>query len=126
MNSRTKGKYGEREWRDVLRSFGWSARRGQQFSGSPDSPDVICESLPIHWEVKRVESLNIHAAMAQAVSDAGTNKTPVVAHRRNHGEWMVTLLAEDFLKILKGDGVPTKASPAVPNNASLPITPQCQ
>jgi len=45
MNSREKGKRGERQWRDELRANGYAARRGQQFSGSPDSPDVICDGL---------------------------------------------------------------------------------
>ena len=55
MNSRAKGARGERMWRDELRSaFGDSGiRRGQQFSGLGDSPDVVCPCLPdIHWEVK--------------------------------------------------------------------------
>ena len=45
MNSRAKGARGERLWRDELRAQGFTARRGQQFSGSPDSPDVVCEEL---------------------------------------------------------------------------------
>ena len=71
MNSREKGKRGERQWRDELRANGYSARRGQQFSGSAESPDVVCESLPwIHFEVKHTERLNIYEAMEQAVRDA--------------------------------------------------------
>ena len=35
MNSREKGKRGERQWRDELRANGYMARRGQQFAGSP-------------------------------------------------------------------------------------------
>ena len=64
MNSREKGKRGERQWRDELRANGYGARRGQQFSGSAESPDVVCEGLPwIHFEVKAVERLNIEEAM---------------------------------------------------------------
>jgi Holliday junction resolvase len=71
VNSRNKGKRGERQWRDELRSHGYQARRGQQFSGSPDSPDVVCDGLPwIHFEVKAVERLNIEQAMEQARRDA--------------------------------------------------------
>lgn len=100
-NSRRKGAVGEREWRDVLRAEGFSARRGQQYSGSPDSPDVVCPDLPfIHWEVKRVERLDLCGAMAQARNDAG-NQTPIVAHRKNRGDWLVTLRAEDFFQILR-------------------------
>src|SRR6476619_427503 len=72
MNSRQKGKRGERQWRDELRANGYDARRGQQFSGSPDSPDVVCDALPwIHFEVKAVEKLNIEDAMEQARRDCG-------------------------------------------------------
>ena len=96
MNSRQKGARGEREWAKWLQDRGYSARRGQQFSGSPDSPDVICESLPIHWEVKRVQALNLDAALAQATNDSPKNKVPVVAHRRDGKNWKITLDAEAF------------------------------
>lgn len=100
-NSRSKGAVGEREWRDQLRDAGFSARRGQQHAGSPDSPDVVCEDLPgIHFEVKRVERLNLYDAMAQSIRDAG-EKLPVVAHRRNRGEWLVTMRAEDWFTVLR-------------------------
>lgn len=102
MNSRAKGCRGEREWRDQLRAAGFkSARRGQQFSGGSDSPDVVCEELPgIHWEVKRVEAGNLYNWLAQAERDAGT-KIPHVAHKRNGQGWVVISRAEDFLNLLK-------------------------
>ena len=91
MNSRTKGKVGEREASEVLRQLGFtSARRGVQYQGSPDSPDVV--GIPgVHVEVKRVERLNIDVAMAQARADAGPSQVPIVMHRRNRGVWMVTV-----------------------------------
>ena len=102
MNSREKGKRGERQWRDELRANGYMARRGQQFSGSPDSPDVICDELSwLHFEVKAVERLNIEDAMDQARRDAGA-KTPVVAHRRSFRRWLVTMEAETFFEFLRG------------------------
>jgi len=99
MNSRQKGARGEREWRDVLRSHGYEARRGCQFSGSPDSPDVVCD-LPFHFEVKRVQRLNIHDAVSQAQADCG-GKHPVVAHRRNGGEWLVTMPSGVFFNLIE-------------------------
>lgn len=99
MNSRQKGARGEREWRDVCIKHGYEARRGQQFSGSPDSPDVIT-NLPFHFEVKRVERLNINDAMKQAQCDCG-NEPPVVAHKRNRGEWLCTMTASDFFALVK-------------------------
>ncbi len=101
MNSRAKGCRGEREWRDELREAGFNARRGQQFSGGSESPDVVCPSLPgLHWEVKRVEAGNPYNWHDQARTDCG-QKIPVVAHKRNGRKWLVILSGEDFLNILK-------------------------
>jgi Holliday junction resolvase len=103
MNSREKGKRGERLWRDELRAQGYAARRGQQFSGSPDSPDVVCDSLPwIHFEVKAVEKLNIEDAMEQARRDAAGGKIPIVAHKRSFRRWLVTMEAETLFNFLRG------------------------
>ena len=110
MNSREKGKRGERQWRDELRANGFEARRGQQFCGSPESPDVVCPALPwLHFEVKAVERLNIEEAMEQARRDCrraetgnlkpelgGVSRVPVVAHRRSFRPWLVTMEAETF------------------------------
>ncbi len=112
MNSREKGKRGERQWRDELRANGYMARRGQQFSGSPDSPDVVCDELRwLHFEVKAVERLNVEDAMDQARRDAG-GKTPVVAHRRSFRRWLVTMDAETFFQFLRGT-VPRQSTGAV-------------
>ena len=103
MNAREKGKRGERQWRDVLRAEGFHARRGQQYAGGADSPDVVCEELRgFHFEVKCVERLNIEAAMDQARRDAG-RKLPIVAHRRSHRRWLVTMEAETLFRILRDD-----------------------
>ena len=101
MNSKRKGKIGELQWRDQLRAAGYiQARRGQQFSGSPDSPDVVCPELDqYHFETKRVERLNIVHAMAQAIGDAGA-KIPIVAHRRNNSIWLVTMRADDWFRLI--------------------------
>jgi hypothetical protein len=111
MNSREKGKRGERLWRDELRANGFAARRGQQFSGSAESPDVVCDTLPwIHFEVKAVERLNIEEAMEQARLDCGApnkergiEKIPVVAHKRSFRAWLVTMDSETFFRLLRGD-----------------------
>ena len=103
MNSRAKGKRGERAWRDELRAAGWmSARRGQQFAGSPDSPDVVCEEPSfIHHEVKHSERGNPFVFMAQAERDAGARKIPVVAMRRNFHPFLVVLRAPDYFALLR-------------------------
>jgi len=116
MNSREKGKRGERQWRDTLRAHGYMARRGQQFSGSPESPDVVCDQLSfIHFEVKAVERLNIEDAMNQARHD-GVGKVPVVAHRRSFCPWLVTMDAETFFQFLGGLLPPTKQNGETTND----------
>jgi len=97
---REKGKRGERELAKVLQKYGFDARRGVQYSGSPDSPDVI--GLPgVHIECKRVERLNIDQAMAQAVHDSGEDEIPVVFHRKNQQKWLVTMRLEDWISLYK-------------------------
>ena len=99
MNSRNKGKRGELEWAKEIIAAGYEARRGQQFSGNPDSPDVVT-NLPYHFEVKRVERLNITQAMKQAEGECG-DKPPIVAHRKNGEQWMVTMTAPTFFKLIR-------------------------
>jgi hypothetical protein len=102
INSRQKGARGERQWRDELRANGYEARRGQQFSGSPDSPDVVCPALPwAHFEVKAVEKLNLQEAMKQAKRDCG-GRIPVVAHRRNFWPWLVTMESDTLFDAADG------------------------
>ena len=111
MNSREKGKRGERQWRDELRANGYAARRGQQFSGSPESPDVVCDDLPwAHFEVKAVEKLNIYDAIDQARGDCGA-RVPLVAHRRSFRPWLVTMTAEVFFQFLRGALPPESTCP---------------
>lgn len=98
INSRQKGAAGERELRDLFRECGHEARRGRQYSGSQDSPDVVHSIEWLHAECKRVEALNLYAAMEQASRDAGFDKVPVVFHRRNGRRWVAIVDAEWFLR----------------------------
>jgi hypothetical protein len=100
MNSKQKGKRGELEFAHFLVAEGFAARRGQQYAGSPDSPDIMCSGIPVHIEVKRVERLNMRDAVSQAAGDAGNRKW-VVAHRWNNGPWLVTQLATDWLDLVR-------------------------
>ncbi|HBA83916.1 MAG TPA: hypothetical protein DCZ95_07480 [Verrucomicrobia bacterium] len=108
MNSREKGKRGELEAAHFLTDQGFPARRGQQFSGSPDSPDLVCEVLPgIHFEVKRTQRTDLYAWLIQAKADAG-GKLPVVLHRKNDSRWLVILDAEAFLSLVRESDFPVK------------------
>ena len=98
---RNKGARGERELTAWLTGRGYPARRGRQYSGNPESPDVVCADVPFHFECKRTERIRLYDAMAQAITDAG-DKVPVVAHRRNRGKWLAVLRLEDLIALLEG------------------------
>jgi len=100
MNSRSKGKRGELEVARLLREYGYNCRRGQQYSGANGDADVV-GLHGIHIEVKRRESLNIHEAMDQAKRDAKTDEKPVVIHRKNNTEWLVTMRFDDFIELYR-------------------------
>lgn len=98
VNSRRKGKEGELALAKILRERGYDARRGQQFKGGADSPDVI--GLPgIHIECKRVERLDLAAAYEQSFRDAADGEIAAVFHKKNREPWMVTVSLEDFFKL---------------------------
>lgn len=100
MNSRRKGAEGERELAQVLREYGYSSRRGQQYCGANGDADVV--GLPgIHIECKRVEKLNISEAMRQSQRDAREGELPAVFHRKNREQWLVTMSLEDWIRLYR-------------------------
>lgn len=100
MNSRQKGAAGERELANLLKEYGYDTRRGQQYSGINGDADVV--GIPgLHIECKRVEKLNLDAALDQSKRDAREGEMPVVIHRKNRQEWKVTLSLKDFMKLYK-------------------------
>lgn len=104
MNSRQKGVRGERELAGKLREYGFDTRRGQQYSGANGDADVV--GLPgVHIECKRVERLNIEDAMAQSKRDARSGEIPVVMHRKNNSEWLVTLPLPLFMDMYAESGL---------------------
>lgn len=105
MNSKEKGKRGERELAEILTSMLAPRRfvRSAQVSGQYTA-DIIAldeNDLPVpfglHIECKRNEKLNIYEAVNQAVHDS-KGGIPTVMHRRNNQEWLVTIRLADLLK----------------------------
>ena len=99
--SRSKGARGERELAQKLteamrRDHIRAAQRNGKFGA-----DVILhdpeDHYGVHWECKRVEALNIHEAINQAISDAVADNVPAVAHRKNETEWLVTVRLSDMV-----------------------------
>jgi Holliday junction resolvase len=98
INSRAKGANGEREFRDFLRSQGFSADRDGRLDWD------LRHNVPgIHFEVKRRETLDLYGALAQAERDALCHVPPVepvVVFRRSHHPWRVIVDAEFFLGLI--------------------------
>lgn len=117
VNSRRKGKVGELHWRDVLREHGYTnARRGQQFSGTETTEDVVGGPVGFHCEVKDRKAHNVWKHMEQAEHDSGGRAVPYVAMRSPRKPWLVVLRAEDFLRLTSSSAgaAPTQGQPTDP------------
>ena len=100
MNSRRKGANFERKLAHRLNEYGFDCRRGQQYCGLNGDADVI--GLPkIHIEAKAVERLNIYDAMDQSKRDMKDDEIPVVMHKKNRQEILVTMELDDWMKLYK-------------------------
>lgn len=98
-NSRRKGQRGERELAALLSYHGFPARRGQQYKGGPESPDIespTMSMLGFHIECKRSETLRLSEWLAQVDKEKG-NKCPLVFWKKNNHPWVVLTDAEAFL-----------------------------
>lgn len=98
--SRNKGADGERELSKILKEYGYDTKRGFVFY---HQSDVV--GLPgIHIECKRVERLNVQAAIEQAVNEANIKRDgiPTLFHRRNRKGWLVTMRLEDWVDLYRG------------------------
>lgn len=98
INSREKGKRGERLVAKKLKEFGYDARRGQQFAGINGDADVV--GLPrVHVEVKFTERLNIWKALDQSKRDAREDEMPTVFFKKNKSDVYVAMPLEEFMEM---------------------------
>lgn len=108
MNSREKGKRGERQAAEALKThLGWQAFRSAQVSGKM-SADLLGVPPQIHVEVKFYESIAALKFMRQAETDA-KEKIPFVVMRENKSpEWVVMIKLKDLKEltnvIQRGEG----------------------
>lgn len=99
-NSRDKGKRYERHVASIFRDEGYYAQRGQQYCGVNGDADVI--GVPyIHIECKHVERLNLYDAMAQSKHDAREDEIPIVIHKKNRCNDLVTMEFTDWIKLYR-------------------------
>jgi hypothetical protein len=100
--SRQKGKRGEREAAAELgQLLGVEARRGVQYQGGPESPDVVLDGVAIHVEAKRVERLQLWPALKQASEDSPPGKVPVVWHKANRRPSVVIVETSRLLELAR-------------------------
>ncbi|NLZ53398.1 MAG: hypothetical protein GX892_09670, partial [Thermoanaerobacteraceae bacterium] len=85
---------------NLCKEHGFNTRRSQQYSGINGDADVVGLD-GVHIEVKRVEKLNIEKALQQAIADSKEGEIPIVAHRKNREEWLITMRAEDWFKLYR-------------------------
>lgn len=97
--SRDKGKVGEREARDQVRTH-WNAPdciRTAQVSGK-FSGDLMGGPEGLHLEVKRYKRIVSTDFMKQAEEDASPGEIPVVLSREDRGDWLVTIKMKDSVE----------------------------
>ena len=99
INSREKGKRFERKLASILKNdYGYDCRRGQQYCGANGDADVI--GLPgIHIEAKHQEKMQLYDWINQAKRDAKDGLLPVVFHKKNNCEILVSMTLDTFMKI---------------------------
>ena len=102
MNSNRKGKVFERWVAAYFREHGHDkARRGQQYKGGADSPDVIGLD-GFHIECKNTERWNDYEFMAQSVRDAEEGEIPIVIAKKKFEKPLVIMRLDDFMEVLHG------------------------
>lgn len=104
INSKQKGARFERQLASRFRDQGYDARRTAQYCGNTgDASDVI--GLPgLHIEAKHQEQMRLYEWMSQAKRDAeasGTGNLPVVFHKKNNAEILVTMELDDWFNLYR-------------------------
>ncbi len=97
--SQRKGRGGELELSRILAKHGYDVHLGRAMSYGAE-PDLT--GLPgVHIECKRVERLDLTAALEQAARDSERfqDGLPAVFHRRNREGWRVTMNLRDWLEL---------------------------
>ena len=102
INSKQKGARFERSLASKFREYGYNARRTAQYCGNTgDASDVV--GLPfIHIEAKHQERMQLYDWMEQAKRDSkGSGNFPVVFHKKNNADILVTMTLDDWMQIYK-------------------------
>lgn len=99
--SRNKGKGFERDCANKIKKRGFDCRRGQQFRGGSDSPDIVSESLSeFNFECKAREQLNLWETYEKCLAEA-PGKVPVTIWKKNHKVPLVIMEFHDWMDLLQ-------------------------
>ena len=103
VKSKRKGARFERELASIFREYGYTgSRRTAQYCGNTgDASDVVGLS-GLHIEAKRQEQMRLYDWMEQAKRDSkDTGNMPVVFHKKNRAEILVTMQLDTFMEIYR-------------------------
>lgn len=102
INSKQKGKRGELEVAHIFSSAGFPTRRGVQYSGGKDSPDVVVDIISdyFHFEVKNTSKLQIGPLIQQMKRDAEF-KVPIGVFKLPQYGWNIVMNFQTFLDLLQ-------------------------
>ena len=100
MNGKQKGKRGELDLVEQLRTAGYAnARRTAQYCGNTgDAPDITGID-GLHIECKRREQIQDEVFLQQAEKEAKKGLIPIVMYRRSREQWKVCLRLNVFMAI---------------------------
>lgn len=99
VGQRIKGATFEREIAAKFRELGLDAKRGFQYRGGYDAPDVDVQF--VHVECKRHKSVKIQDAYRQSKAEAKNGKIPIVVSKDNNGEVLVTMSWNNWAEFFK-------------------------
>lgn len=100
VNRQKKGAAYERHVSSLFRTYNYNARRGQQYCGANGDADVA--GVPyLHIECKAHENGHgkLYEWLDQAKRDAREGEIPVVIHKRNYCNDLVTMEFSEWIKL---------------------------
>lgn len=101
-NGKQKGKRYELRVAHLFRDEGFDARRSQQYAGMHGDADVVGPP-GIHIECKHQERGHglMYDWMDQAKRDAKEVEIPIVVHKKNHCNDLVTMEFSEWIKLYR-------------------------
>lgn len=102
--SRDKGARFELQVAGMFRDYGYEASRSAQHSGKTGHAADVIGVKGLHIECKNCERMHLYDWMEQADRDTkaeGQSNIPVVIHKANYRDTLVTMHFDDFIQIFR-------------------------